>query len=436
MTTSTARVLALLEILQGSGLHTVPDLAVRLGVDERTVRRYVGHLLELGVPVDSVRGRHGGYRLAPGYRMPPLMLTDEEALAVLLGLLTGRRAGLVTTSAAANESATAKLRRVLPKALGRRLDALLETADFTARPRPTTTPAPEARVLLELAEAARHQRPVTLNYTDRKGRSTDRTVLPYGLVAHSGRWYLTAATPATPATPADTAGPAASAASAGEEIRTFRLDRITSLTVQPGSFTVPPDFDPVTALLDGLAHTPWTHEVSLRIQADTQHIRRHLPPGIASLTALPDGGGDGGGGTGKTRADTGKETCADTEGGAGTGTAMGTGRGVGADAGAGADWDAGAPDAAQRADTGRQPRPDGSNGPATTDGHTTGGDHSTGWVHVRMRAERLDWIPPVLAALDRPFVIERPSALRDLVRALARRLDEHATADAPAHPPM
>ncbi|MFG2490070.1 helix-turn-helix transcriptional regulator [Streptomyces caniferus] len=389
MTTSTARVLALLEILQGSGLHTVPDLAVRLGVDERTVRRYVGHLLELGVPVDSVRGRHGGYRLAPGYRMPPLMLTDEEALAVLLGLLTGRRAGLVTTSAAANESATAKLRRVLPKALGRRLDALLETADFTARPRPTTTPAPEAHVLLELAEAARHQRPVTLNYTDRKGRSTDRTVLPYGLVAHSGRWYLTAA----PTAPADTAGPArptapvasSASASAGEEIRTFRLDRITSLTVQPGSFTVPPDFDPVTALLDGLAHTPWTHEVSLRIHADAQHIRRHLPAGIASLTVIPDGGGD---------------------------------------------WGAGAPDAAQRADNGRQPRPDGSNGPATAD------DHTTGWVHVHMRAERLDWIPPVLAALDRPFVIERPTALRDLVRALARRLDEHATADAPAHPPM
>lgn len=390
MTTSTARVLALLEILQGSGLHTVPDLAVRLGVDERTVRRYVGHLLELGVPVDSVRGRHGGYRLAPGYRMPPLMLTDEEALAVLLGLLTGRRAGLVTTSAAANESATAKLRRVLPKALGRRLDALLETADFTARPRPTTTPAPEAHVLLELAEAARHQRPVTLNYTDRKGRSTDRTVLPYGLVAHYGRWYVTAAAPADTA---ELAGPTGPAASAGEEIRTFRLDRITSLTVQPGSFTVPPDFDPVTALLDGLAHTPWTHEVSLRLHADAQHIRRHLPAGIASLTVIRDGGGGG-------------------------------------------DTGAGAPDAAQRADTGRQPRPDGSNGPTTADDHAAGGDHTTGWVHVRMRAERLDWIPPVLAALDRPFVIERPTALRDLVRALARRLDEHATADAPAHPLM
>ncbi|MFE6489320.1 transcriptional regulator, partial [Streptomyces sp. NPDC057757] len=90
--------------------------------------------------------------------MPPLMLTDEEALAVLLGLLTGRRAGLVTTSVAASESATAKLLRVLPRALGRRLDALLETADFTTSPRPGI--APEAEVLLELAEAARHQRPV------------------------------------------------------------------------------------------------------------------------------------------------------------------------------------------------------------------------------------------------------------------------------------
>lgn len=193
-TSSTARVLALLEILQGGGIRTVPDLAVRLGVDERTVRRYVGHLLELGVPVDSVRGRYGGYRLAPGYRMPPLMLTDDEALAVLLGLLAGRRSGPVTASATASGSATAKLLRVLPRALSRRLDALLETADFTTRPGPATPP--ETEVLLELAEAARDRRPVAITYTDRKGRSTDRTVLPYGLVAHSGRWYLTGVDPA------------------------------------------------------------------------------------------------------------------------------------------------------------------------------------------------------------------------------------------------
>src|SRR3954454_9423752 len=87
VTRPTARVLALLEILQAGGTRTVADLAGRLGVDERTVRRYVDQLVDLDVPVHSVRGRYGGYRLAPGYRMPPLMLTDEEALAVLLGLV-------------------------------------------------------------------------------------------------------------------------------------------------------------------------------------------------------------------------------------------------------------------------------------------------------------------------------------------------------------
>ncbi|MER6900845.1 HTH domain-containing protein, partial [Amycolatopsis sp. NPDC000740] len=101
MTRPIARVLALLEILQGGGTRTVAELAGRLDVDERTVRRYVEHLLDLDIPVRSVRGRYGGYRLAQGYRMPPLMLTDEEALAVLLGLVAGRRAGLVTTSVAA-----------------------------------------------------------------------------------------------------------------------------------------------------------------------------------------------------------------------------------------------------------------------------------------------------------------------------------------------
>src|SRR5262245_15471365 len=87
MARPTVRVLALLELLQGGGLHPVPDLARRLDVDERTVRRYVTHLLELEVPVEAVRGRYGGYRLATGYRMPPLMLTDEEALALVLGTL-------------------------------------------------------------------------------------------------------------------------------------------------------------------------------------------------------------------------------------------------------------------------------------------------------------------------------------------------------------
>ena len=191
MTRPISRVLALLEILQSGGTRTVGDLASRLGVDERTVRRYVAHLIDLDIPVQSVRGRYGGYRLAAGFRMPPLMFTDEEALATLLGLLAGTRAGLATTSTPAAESAAAKLRRVLPDALRQRLDALLESTEFTAQPRPVL--APEAQVLLTLADAAKQRRPVEITYTAADGRRTERTVQPYGIVVLSGRWYIAGA---------------------------------------------------------------------------------------------------------------------------------------------------------------------------------------------------------------------------------------------------
>src|ERR1700744_2971162 len=112
-----ARVLMLLDILQTGGTRTLRELSERLGVDERTVRRYVDHLLDLDVPVESVRGRYGGFRVPPAYRMPPLMLTDDEAVAVLLGLIGTRRASLQPDTAVAVESAAAKGRRGLPRAL-------------------------------------------------------------------------------------------------------------------------------------------------------------------------------------------------------------------------------------------------------------------------------------------------------------------------------
>ena len=179
-----ARVLTLLELLQSGGVRTVTELAGRLGVDGRTVRRYVDHLLDLDVPVESVRGRYGGYRLAPGYRMPPLMLSDEEALAVLLGLVAGRRAGLMTATGTASETAAAKIRRVLPERLARRLDTVLGSLAFTAPPGEFA--APDSGVLLCIADAVRHHRPVSIRYTAADGQRSERTVHPYGLVAHSG----------------------------------------------------------------------------------------------------------------------------------------------------------------------------------------------------------------------------------------------------------
>ena len=258
----------MLEILQAGGTRTVGDLAARLDIDERTVRRYVVQLAELGIPVESVRGRYGGYRMTPGYRMPPLMLTEDEALAVLLGLIAGSRTGLAPTSRAAAESATAKLQRVLPAAIRERLDALLQTADFTDRARPPGEH--ETSTLLALAQAARDRTPVAISYARSDGRDSRRTVHPYGIVAHSGHWYLTGAD------------------SASGGIRTFRLDRIARLELQPGTFDVPDGFSPVEHLLAGLAKAPHRHTVSLLVQGTGELVRSRFPVGIATVHELPD----------------------------------------------------------------------------------------------------------------------------------------------------
>lgn len=259
----TGRVLTLLELLQSGGTRTVAELADRLGVEGRTVRRYVDQLIDLDVPVESVRGRYGGYRLAPGYRLPPLMLSDDEALAVVLGLVAGRRAGLTTTERTASETASAKIRRVLPKHIARRLDTLLEALAFTEQPGEFDTP--DAGVLLTIADAVRHHRPVSIRYTDRDGRRSERTLHAYGIVAHAGRWYVTGKDAQT-----------------GED-RTFRLDRIADARTLPGSFEAPVGPGPEQRVLSGFATAEYQHEVTLRIHGTVEQIRAHLPASVASL---------------------------------------------------------------------------------------------------------------------------------------------------------
>ncbi|MFE9727306.1 helix-turn-helix transcriptional regulator [Streptomyces sp. NPDC005794] len=326
-----ARVLALLELLQSGGIRTVTELADRLDVDERTVRRYVGHLVDLDVPVESVRGRYGGYRLAPGYRMPPLMLSDDEALAVLLGLVAGRRAGFTTATGTASETAAAKIRRVLPERLSLRLDAVLGSLAFTAPPGEAI--APESMVLLSIADAVNHHRPIWIGYTATDGRRSERTLHPHGVVAHSGRWYVTAADLTT-----------------GED-RTFRLDRITGVRPLPGSFEPPAGLDPAKRVLTGLATAPYRHEVTLWVQGTAEQIHTRLPASVAIVEELPS--------------------------------------------------------------------------PSSADPETER------WSRVELRVDRLDWLPAVLASLDRPFVIERPDELRGLVEALAERLTNSARRSPP-----
>jgi predicted DNA-binding transcriptional regulator YafY len=259
----------MLELLQTGGQRTVGDLAARLGVDERTVRRYAEHLADLGVPVTAQRGRYGGYRLAPGYKLPPLMLTDDEAVAVVLGLRAAEHAGLGTTEHAATASALAKVSRVLPRALGQRLDDLLSTAQFTTPVR-ATAPA-GAETLLGLASAVQARRTVVIGYTAWDGRESQRELDVYGVVFHSGRWYATGYDHDR------------------HDVRTFRMDRIDSVTQGEGSYVVPADFDARTQVVTGIAAVRWSHEVSVVLRTTLADASERLPPSTGRLSEHVDG---------------------------------------------------------------------------------------------------------------------------------------------------
>ena len=204
MASPTSRLLELLELLQTRPLTTGREIADRLGVDARTARRYVGVLQELGIPVEGQRGVGGGYRIRPGYRLPPLMLADEEAVVVVLGLLANRGSG-DDSSAAAVDGALAKINRVLPSTLRRQVEALEETLGFT-RSRGTTPP--DAGAVLLLADAIRRRRRLHIAYRTFAGDESERELSPHGLVVHRGRWYLAAHDHMR------------------DDLRTFRVDRI------------------------------------------------------------------------------------------------------------------------------------------------------------------------------------------------------------------
>lgn len=279
-----SRVLAMLEVLQSHHRLTGAELASRLGVDERTVRRYAGTLLELGIPVTADRGRYGGYRLSPGYKLPPLMLTDDEAVAVVLGLVAAERLGL-GTQAPATAAATAKITRILPGALAERLAALRESLGLTLVPRQGHA-RPATDLLLTLAAATRTHRRIDLTYrSGRRPAAPDdepptaesrpavsrRDVDPFGLVFHAGRWYLVAHDHRT------------------DETRSFRVDRIAAADVSQETFEPPLGFDAVAHVTRQWAGLPWQWEVEVLIEADVAQVRRRVPATMADLSETADG---------------------------------------------------------------------------------------------------------------------------------------------------
>jgi predicted DNA-binding transcriptional regulator YafY len=259
----TVRTLQLLELLQSAPRRTVGELAQRLGVDERTIRRDVARLVAAGVHVEALRGRHGGYCLAPGSRVLPVMFSSEEVVAVLLGLARARPAA--PEPEIALQTALAKIKRALRPEDAKRLDTALGAMAGSA---PDGDVDPDPAVTLALAEAVDSHRVIDLRYRSAKGVPTRRRVYPHGLVAHGGRWYLMAFD-----------------ADRGED-RTFRLDRIETARALSEVFAAPQPPGAATRLVDHFAEADYRWMVVLRIRATEDHIRAHLPSSVARLERM------------------------------------------------------------------------------------------------------------------------------------------------------
>lgn len=254
------RLLTILELLQSRGHMGGAELAARLEVELRTVRRYIAMLQDMGIPVETTRGPGGGYRLRPGFKLPPLMFTDDEALAITLSLIATRRQG-IPADPHALEGALAKIERVLPEGLRSRVQTLQSSVRFVVGHVPDQPPS---KVILLLSNAVERQCRVQLRYRS-GGEETERGVDPYGIVSHWGLWYVVGW------------------CHLRQGVRLFRLDRIVDAEVEKTRFTRPPDFNSLEYVLESLAKAPQGWAVEVLLETSLEQAQQFVPPGVAIL---------------------------------------------------------------------------------------------------------------------------------------------------------
>ena len=260
----TARALLALELLQGSPGITAERLGDRLGVSERAARRYVATLREAGVPIESVRGPYGGYRVGRGLRLPPLMFTATEALGLVMAVLESRGAHHGMHGDDPVASAVGKMVRVLPENVARPLEALRHVAARRTDPDP---PHPETTATLVRASA--DQRRVRIEYALGPHRERTLQVDPWAVVVRHGRWYVLGWSHAADAR------------------RLYRIDRVRSVEVLDEPFTPPADLEPLRALEEQLSQG-WPHLVEVEIDAPLDDVRRWLPRSLGRAEAIDD----------------------------------------------------------------------------------------------------------------------------------------------------
>ena len=260
--TPTARALLTLELVQISPGITADRLADKLGVSARAARRYVSILREAGIPLESVRGPYGGYRLGRGLRLPPLMFTATEALGLVMAVLDGHHDPGDPTDPVG--SALAKIVRALPEPVAAQAEAVRRSTApapdrAAARPDPATTSA--------LVQACSRQRRVRVGYRSEAGSEWVAEVDPWAVVVRHGRWYLLCHSHAADAR------------------RAYRIDRIRTVDVLDDTFTRPADLDPVTVLEEHLA-VGWEYDVEVLIDASLDTVARCVPRALGRLEPL------------------------------------------------------------------------------------------------------------------------------------------------------
>lgn len=263
----TTRVLAVLELLQTHGHMSGADMSARLGVDARTLRRYIVTLEDMGIPITTERGRHGGYALLAGFKLPPMMFTEDEALALAVGLLAARGLGF-SEAAPAAASAQAKLERIMPANLKRRVRAVDETVrlDIVRAVAPADNDA-----LVTLSSAALAQQRVFMHYRTPDGKDSERDFDAYGLAFRGGCWYVIGM------------------CHLRQGMRSFRLDRIVKVETRAASFQRPPGFDALTHLRESLATMARGHAVEVLLKTDLQTASKHFFDAIGVFDQQEDG---------------------------------------------------------------------------------------------------------------------------------------------------
>ncbi|HET6709888.1 helix-turn-helix transcriptional regulator [Amycolatopsis sp.] len=261
----TARALRALEILQARPGTTADQLAERLGVTERAARRYVGILREAGIPVESARGPHGGYRLRRGTRLPPIVFTQAEALGLVMAVLDGQPEA--TDADDPVGAALGKVIQALPENVGRQAAALREHAKatpdrYSARPDPVTTSA------LVAAVAARRR--VLITYRSESGNAWQAEVDPWAVVVRHGRWYLLCHS------------------HRADAIRTYRVDRVRAVGQTAHEFEPPGDLDPVAALAENLG-TGWEFPTRVVFDAPLAEVAPWIRSPMGRLRPSGDG---------------------------------------------------------------------------------------------------------------------------------------------------